>query len=556
MSRGTEGDRAANVRIVPVAPLVKIVRTRFGAARRNLPFLCGRRGPSLYIAVEDSLDTLFIWRRGGAGRQMEFVSFLVKEFWELWPHLVATTAFVLMVAASAHLVMYKKDTRAAIGWIGVVVMVPIFGRCSTPCWASTACSGERSTCGPAPPGARVARPLRRRPPLRPQDPARRAAPGEPRTSDCPTDRAPLLYGNQIKPLVNGEQAYPEMLEAIDKAEHSVALSTYIFDNDRAGALFADALERAVVRGVEVRVIIDAVGSRYTFPSIVGNLQQRGIRVERFLPTLVPARFSYSNLRSHRKILVIDGRVGFTGGLNIREGHDARFNPTHPIQDHHFRIEGPVVAQLQEVFAEDWAFCANEVLSSEIWFPVLEPKGDALARGISAGPDGDLDKLRLTLEGALACAESSVCILTPYFLPEAALISALNVAALRGVQVDIILPEANNLTLVKWASTAQLWQVLQRGCRVWMTPPPFDHTKLMVIDGTWVLFGSGNWDPRSLRLNFEFDVECYDRNLAAQAYQLCVQKREKAREVTLAEVDGRSIPIRLRDGLARLLTPYL
>jgi cardiolipin synthase len=147
-------------------------------------------------------------------------------------------------------------------------------------------------------------------------------------------------------------------------------------------------------------------------------------------------------------------------------------------------------------------------------------------------------------------------MTPYFLPEAALISALNVAALRGVEVDIILPDANNLALVKWASTALLWQVLQRGCRVWMSPPPFDHTKLMVVDGTWVLLGSGNWDPRSLRLNFEFDVECYDRELATQTYQLCIQKRAAAREVTLAEVDGRSIPIRLRDGVARLLTPYL
>ncbi len=120
---------------------------------------------------------------------------------------------------------------------------------------------------------------------------------------------------------------------------------------------------------------------------------------RFLPTLVPGRFSYANLRSHRKILVIDGRLGFTGGLNIREGHDARFNPAHPIQDHHFRIEGPVVVQLQEVFVEDWAFCTGELLQSEIWFPDLQPVGDALARGISAGPDGDLDKRRLTLEGA-------------------------------------------------------------------------------------------------------------------------------------------------------------
>ena len=488
---------------------------------------------------------------------MDFLSSLIDTFWELWPHLVATTAFVLMVAASAHLVMYKKDTRAAIGWIGMVVMVPIFGALLYAVLGINrlqrrAINLRSATLGPT--GKVPQCVADRNMVLKTVPEARHLASLEHLIAHL-TGR-PLLYGNRIEPLVNGEQAYPKMLEAIDQAERSVALSTYIFDNDRAGAMFADALERATKRGVEVRVIIDAVGSRYSFPSIVGNLQQRGVRVARFLPTVLPGRFAYANLRSHRKILVVDGRIGFTGGLNIREGHDARFNPKHPIEDHHFKIEGPVVGQLQEVFAEDWAFCADEILEGDLWFPPLEPQGDALARGISAGPDGDLDKLRLTLEGALACAESSVCILTPYFLPEAALISALNVAALRGVQVDIILPEANNLTLVKWASTAQLWQVLQRGCRVWMSPPPFDHTKLMVVDGTWVLFGSGNWDPRSLRLNFEFDVECYDRKLAAQAYELCLEKRRKAREVTLEEVDGRSVVVRLRDGVARLLTPYL
>src|SRR5262249_50018554 len=148
------------------------------------------------------------------------------------------------------------------------------------------------------------------------------------------------------------------------------------------------------RGVLVRVLIDAVGARYTFPSIVRRLRRGAVPVARFLPTLVPGRFTYANLRNHRKILIADGRIGFTGGLNIREGHAARLDSRHPIQDHHFQIEGPVVAQLQEVFAEDWAFAADEVLDSDCWFPELEPVGNAMARGISAGPDGDLDKLRL------------------------------------------------------------------------------------------------------------------------------------------------------------------
>jgi cardiolipin synthase A/B len=456
-------------------------------------------------------------------------------------------------------VMYKKDTRAAIGWIGVVIMVPVFGALLYSLLGINRVQRRALTLRSAAGLPRVAQ--------KPDHVADRRSvadalpPSAKRLGSLEnlikqlTGR-PLLQGNRIKQLVGGEQAYPQMIAAIDEAQQSIALSTYIFDNDAAGHEFADALARAVRRKVEVRVLIDAVGASYSFPSIVGRLRADGVTVARFMPTLVPGRFTYSNLRNHRKILVADGRVGFTGGLNIRAGHDARLHPKHPVADHHFRVEGPVVGHLVEVFAADWAFCTEQQLAGDAWFPQLETVGTALARGISAGPDEDLDKRRLTLEGALACAETSVCILTPYFLPEAPLIAALNVAALRGVEVDIILPEANNLALVKWASTAMLWQVLQRGCRVWMSPPPFDHTKLMLVDRAWVLFGSGNWDPRSLRLNFEFDVECYDSQLAESLYGWMCKKRERAHRVTLEEVDSRSVPVRLRDGVARLFTPYL
>jgi cardiolipin synthase len=181
----------------------------------------------------------------------------------------------------------------------------------------------------------------------------------------------------------------------------------------------------------------------------------------------------------------------------------------------------------------------------------------LARGIADGPDENFERLRMTLLGALSVARSSVFVVTPYFLPDATLINSLNVAAMRGVAVNIVLPEENNLRIVQWASTAQLWQVLERGCRVWLTPPPFDHTKLMIVDGAWVLLGSSNWDPRSLRLNFEFDLECYDRELAESLQQWLHDERLRhARTLTLAEVDGRRFPVKLRDGLVRLLSPYL
>ena len=307
------------------------------------------------------------------------------------------------------------------------------------------------------------------------------------------------------------------------------------------------------RGVEVRVLVDAVGSRYTWPPILGRLRRAGVRAARFLPSLMPYRLPFANLRNHRKLLVVDGRVGFTGGMNIRK----HFWPgEHAAVDLHFRVDGPLVGQLQETFAEDWAFTTREHLSGEAWFPPLSAAGGVLARGIADGPDEDFESLRTVLLGALATARTSVRIITPYFLPDTALITALSVAALRGVQVDILLPEKGNLPVVQWATYAQLWQVLQPGCRIFLTAPPFDHTKLMVVDGVWSLIGSANWDPRSLRLNFEFNVECYDAALALELEGVVAARLRNARRLTMAQVDARSLPARLRDGLARLLSPYL
>ena len=228
----------------------------------------------------------------------------------------------------------------------------------------------------------------------------------------------------------------------------------------------------------------------------------------------------------------------------------------PVQDLQFRVTGPVVTQLQEAFANDWAFTTREILDGDVWFPELPEAGDVIARVITDGPDADFDKLRWTLLAALAEAQTSVQILTPYFLPDNALITALNLAALRGVRVDIILPAKNNLPFVHWASRAMWWQVLERGCHVWLTPPPFDHSKLMIVDGHWVLLGSANWDARSLRLNFELNVECYGRAFAQEMEKVVAKKISAAHEVTLAEADGRPLPAKLRDAIARLFSPYL
>jgi cardiolipin synthase len=367
---------------------------------------------------------------------------------------------------------------------------------------------------------------------------------------------PLLAGNAVQPLINGDEAYPAMRAAIDAATASVSLCTYIFNDDAEGRQFVDALARAAHRGVQVRVLIDDVGVRYSFPPVHWALRRAGVRVARFLPILSGRGVAFLNLRTHRKVMVVDGQVAFAGGMNIAAPNVHARAGRKAIRDMQFRIEGPVVRQLQDAFAEDWAFSTGEALEGPQWFPDVEKRGAVSARAITNGPDSDFEVLRNVLLGALGSARESVRIVTPYFVPDAQTIAALGVVALRGVRVDIVLPTRGNIRLAEWASRAMLWQVLKPGCNVHLSPPPFEHTKLFIVDRTFVLFGTTNWDTRSLRLNFELDVECYDRDLASRLDDIVAERIAQSRPYTLADADGRPFLARVRDGVARLFSPYL
>jgi len=470
-----------------------------------------------------------------------------------WPHLVAGLDFVAALLASIHALLHKRDSRAATLWLGVIWFLPLLGPILYLALGFNRIRRRALSLGVH---KTISRPI-------PDNL------GEPQPLGVEhlqmlaqvvgrVVAQPLTPGNQIRPLVNGDEAFPAMLAAIESAKASISLVTYIFDNDPSGERFVQALGRAVGRGVAVRVLIDAAGARYSWPSIARQLRRARVPFATFLPSslLAPWRVATINLRNHRKILVVDGQTGFTGGINLRHGNVLADQPKHPVQDLHFRVAGPVVTRLQEAFANDWAFATGETLADDLWFPELKECGNVIARVITDGPDADYDKLRWTLLAALAEAQKSVQILTPYFLPDNALITALNLAALRGVQVDIFLPARNNLPVVHWASRALWWQVLERGCRIWLTPPPFDHSKLMIVDGHWVLLGSANWDARSLRLNFELNVECYGREFADAMARVIEKKVRGAHQVTLAEADARGYPAKVRDAVARLFSPYL
>ena len=487
---------------------------------------------------------------------------LAVNVWALahvtWHIVFAGVVLLVSLVAAGHAVLYKRDSRSAIAWVGFIWLVPLVGATLYFIFGINRLRRQAIV---------LRRNLERyraqdaQPDIRPEE-MHRHLPGHTGHLNMlarvigSVVKRPLLPGNRLEPLLNGDAAFPAMLEAIQQARQTVSFCTYIFDRDEIGVAFARAFGEATRRGVAVRVLIDATGTRYSWPTILRTLRQEGVRHARFLPSFALWRLMSMNMRTHRKIMVTDGCLGFTGGMNIRAGNCLQRQPPSPVQDIHFRVRGPVVSQLQEVFTDDWLFTTGETLRGAAWFPKLEAAGQVLARGVPDGPDEDYEKLRWTLLGALAIARHSVRIVTPYFLPDPSLVSALNLSAMRGVQVAIVLPARSNLPFVHWASRSMWWQVLEHGCRIWLTPPPFDHSKLMVVDGCWVLLGSANWDPRSLRLNFEYNLECYDLDLARRMEQLIATKRKDAHLVTLQEMDDRPLPVRLRDGVARLMTPYL
>ena len=472
--------------------------------------------------------------------------------------LVAAHALAGVVAAG-HALLFKRDPRAALGWIAVCLMFPLAGpilyflfgvnRVKTRAQRMDRSSRLRIQAGHA--GAEDAAGvtvLRRSTPQKFVDLSR--------VSEAVTHLA-LTHSNQIVRYHNGEQAYPAMLKAIDQARETLYLTTYIFETNNTGRKFVAALSRAVTRGVDVRVIVDGVGELYSWPLATRLLRESGARVAQFLPPRLVPPSLHVNLRNHRKVLVADGSVVFTGGMNIGDRHLADWpGNRHPVIDIHFGITGPVAEQIEQVFLADWDFVTGEHSATGARETVETENEGAVCRTIVDGPNEDLEKLITILLGAISFARSRIVIMTPYFLPSRELISALQSAALRNVDVRVILPAENNLPFVHWATRNLLWQLLRWGVHVHYQPPPFAHTKLFLVDDHYAQIGSANMDPRSLRLNFELAVEVYDYSFSSELLSYTSDILKKSHEVSMAELDGRSLPIRIRDAAAWLMSPYL
>ncbi len=445
-------------------------------------------------------------------------------------------------AVTVHVLLYKRSVGAAVSWIGIAWLSPFMGGLL---YAIMGINRVKR---------RAQRLKRQRLPLAVAVPEAVAT-----DALTPLEYAvgrltglPSMPGNKVEMLHSGDEAYPRMLQEIGRAQTSVGLCSYIFRADSAGEKFHEALIEAQKRGVKVRVLIDGIGSGYFWSGTYVRLRAAGVPVARFLHSYFPWRTPFLNLRNHRKLLVVDGKVAFTGGLNIGEENVEAANPTHPVRDTHFRIEGPVVEQLTDAFADDWLFTTGEHLPDEGWFPPLETVGTVSARVVPSGPDEDMEQIEFVTLHAISCARSSIRVVTPYFLPGEPLTMALGLAAMRGIKVDILLPENSNHAVLDWARRVPLRPLIEAGCRIWLMPAPFDHSKLMTIDDSWSFIGSANWDTRSFRLNFELNVELHDAAFARQI----VEASTPTRRLTLADIDGDPLPIRLRNSAARLLQPYL
>ncbi len=458
---------------------------------------------------------------------------------------LSTVHFALAAGVTLHVLAHNRNPGSAVSWIGLAWLSPVVGsllyvllginRVRRRARSLVVAAPDDSVgVSPAPQGCEHLAGL--------ELAARRIS------------RRNVQAGNAVTMLANGDAAYPQMIAAVHAATSSIALSSYIFRADQVGGEFIAALSSARRRGAEVRVLIDGYGGGYLRSASYHKLRHAGIPAARFMHSVLPWRMPFLNLRSHRKILSVDGRIAFTGGLNIGAENVIARHPRHAVLDSHFRFEGPVVAQLSEAFAAQWFFTTGEALTGPAWFPKLEAVGDSLVRAVTSGPDQDLEKIELLVLEAIACARSSIKIMTPYFLPDDRIITALALAAMRNVAVDLVLPEHSNHPTVDWAMRAHIGPLLAAGCRIWTHPAPFDHSKLLAVDGIWCFIGSANWDMRSFRLNFEINLEVYRSDIVEQVTAKIAANQSS--RITQADLDRRSLPSRLRDNAAHLMLPYL
>ncbi len=458
----------------------------------------------------------------------------------------------IIVVLIPVVILQRRESGATLAWILVIVLIPFLGLLAFWVFGTTRLYMRRRKRSRI--EARLAPALHK---LHLQSSARLSV------ADLPPSLLQLAEkldeigpqpGNEVTLLRQGMLAFDTLEAAINQSVHHIHLVYYIWQPDATGMRLRDALIRACHRGVEVRLLLDDVGSRSAGRVFFQDLLAAGGRVKRFLPVNLLSRQLSLNNRNHRKIMVVDGEIGFTGGMNVG---DVYAGLAEPWRDLHARICGPVVHSLQEVFCQDWYHATAEDLVSAAYFPQTKAGGEVCAQLLASGPaDQRWRSIHTLLFAAINLAQQRVWIETPYFVPDPPIFTALQTAALRGVDVRLLLPERSDHPLVLYAGRSFLDQLLLAGVRVFEVHGAMPHAKTVTIDSNFSTLGSANMDQRSFRLNFEANLFFYGKDVACELEQDFLSFCAEANEVTMASRQSVSKRQRLAEGIGRVLAPLL
>ena len=367
---------------------------------------------------------------------------------------------------------------------------------------------------------------------------------------------PVVGGNRVEALQNGDEIFPSMLVAIRGARHTINFESYIYWSGDIGRSFADALAERAKAGVQVRVLLDWLGSQKIDDKLLAEMRDAGVEIFLFHP-LAWYDIARVNNRTHRKLLVVDGRIGFTGGVGVADKWQGHGQDADHWRDSHYRAEGPVVAQMQATFIDNWTKVSGKVMHGPDYLPDVAPLADTRAQMFSSSPDGGAESMQLMYLLVIAAATRSIDLASAYFVPDDLTSDALVAAMKRGVRLRVVLPgPIIDTDLVRRASRSTWGPLLEAGAEIYEYQPTMYHCKVMIVDGLLVSVGSTNFDPRSFRLNDEANLNVYDRAFAARQERVFEQDLTRSKRVTLADWEGRPWHEKLMEHAAGLLHAQL
>jgi cardiolipin synthase len=362
--------------------------------------------------------------------------------------------------------------------------------------------------------------------------------------------------NKVKALENGRATFDSIIEAIENAKHHIHLEYYIIEDDHIGNLIRKLLIKKAGEGVQVRFIFDDVGCWSLPKHFVDSMADAGIDIYPFLPVRFPTFTNKINYRNHRKIVVIDGSIGFLGGLNIADRYLQGLEGMGIWRDTHLRLEGEVVQSLQAIFLADWYFVSDNVIRGEEYFPEITIEENHLVQVTASGPDSDWASIMQAYFAAISSAKSSIYICTPYFMPNESILTALKTASLSGLDVRILLPDKSDSKIVFWSSRSYVSELLEAGIKIYFYTKGFPHSKLLLVDGVLCSVGTANLDIRSFDQNFEVSAIIYDEEITIDLQLSYLSDLLNSKEITLEQWEKRPKKDQLKEAVARIFSPLL